>query len=443
MRVYLYPNHYLPPFAKGNSPSPSQLQTAALLLYCESLTLGRLGFHDELLLPSPLEAMKEGKKGRLGQHRELVRRYFKEGSFKDLRVGELALLNYIRYAQYDYKFLLEYKSLLNAGVVRIESLAKITQEANIDAQARGINDAWKVMTIDSVLAGFLLSLEQMDKWLRSPYQKALVDKTFVDTDGVGLTGLYLRSVVADTKPSLLKNMSQASHGEFLYRSVLLELFTQVLLSSLVNQPLMSFSDAHLLLHHRYQAHVIEVSSVLRERDERTDDSTHSPGGVQVFADVIRELPVLVPRHPDDVLRWRRDYGAELQDFRRLCSEVAEDIGEDANSEDRNRELRQRVLRPLERLRRDTAGGLKEFGGHFVASEAVGALVLLLFESAIVHAFPQLAHWMVGIDASIATALGGAAIHAGIETKRERQSELRHSDVAFVVRVQKERDHRQN
>ena len=437
MHVYLYPNPYLPTFSDGQPPSRQQLETAALLLYCESVTLGRLGFHHELLLPSPAEALAESKRTAAGQQPEVVRRYFQEGSFQRLTVQELALFNYVRYCQFDVKFQLEYESLVEAGAVRIASLAEITEQANVDAQARGIGDAWQVMTVVSVLMGFLLSLDPMDAWLRAPQQQQLVDDTFPDTDGMGLTGLYLRLVAADTNPTLLKRIGRMAHGEFLYYSVLLELFTQILLSSFMNLQLISFSEAHLILRKRYMTRVLEVSSALRDGKAPPDDSSPGSGALQFFVEAIGELPVLVPRHADDILRWRQDYAAELQEFRRLCNEVAEDLGGDAPREDRRRELRQRVLRPLERLRRDTEGGLKEFLGHYGASEAVGTLGVLLLGSAVSITFPQLAHSLTGVDLAALAAMGGAAIHAAADISRERRRAIRSSDVAFVLRLQEE------
>jgi hypothetical protein len=291
MDVYLHPNHYLPSFADGSPPSRRQVETAALLLYCESVTLGRLGFHHELVLPSPSEALEQSKRSSAGQKPKVVRNYFKEGSFEGLTIEELALFNYVRYCQLDVGFQLAYKPLLEGSAVRIVSLAEITRQANVDAQARGMSDAWQFMTIDSVLAGFLLSFDAMSAWLQAPEQKVMND-TFGDTDGIGLTGLYLLSLIADANSKLLGRVSRIAHGEFLYYSVLLELFTQILLSSFMDLRLISLSEAHLLLRNRYMVHVLEVSSALRD---------------------------------GKILRWRHEYAAELQEFRRLCDEVAEDL----------------------------------------------------------------------------------------------------------------------
>jgi hypothetical protein len=151
MDVYLYPCNMLGPFAVDGQPTRRQLETAALLLYSESVTLGRLGFHDQLDLLTPIDALQNLKSTEAGRNPETVRRYFQESEFHDLNVEELALFNYVRYCQEDAKFLSRYEPLLEEGVLRIATLADLTQQANLDAQAQGTGDAYQVMTIDSII----------------------------------------------------------------------------------------------------------------------------------------------------------------------------------------------------------------------------------------------------------------------------------------------------
>lgn len=59
LNVLLYPYHVLAPLPDIGRPSLRAVETAAALLYFDTVTLGRAGDANELRLPSPQEALEE------------------------------------------------------------------------------------------------------------------------------------------------------------------------------------------------------------------------------------------------------------------------------------------------------------------------------------------------------------------------------------------------
>jgi hypothetical protein len=273
----------------------------------------------------------------------------------------------------------------------------------------------------------------MSAWLRSPDGKRLYAKTAVEIDGDLLTGLYMHAVVAQTHPELLLRVSKSSHGEFLHYSALLELFGQALLSSLLPITPVSFSEDILLMRQQYLSHILDATAESGSNTPPPSSSAH--GGFQVFANILDELPILVPKSAEDILRWRKAYSEELSEFRLLCDSLSDDLVGKPVDQDQMRLIKERVCRPLERLQREAeADGGSVYLKEFARSEGFWAVAFVACVSTMFGTSMDLA-------AAIA-ALGGAASSSVLRARRERNKAIQNSEVGFAFRVQTEQDRRQ-
>lgn len=115
LNVMLYPYHSLAPLPDVGQPTSRAIETAASLLYFDTVTVGRLGDPADMELGLPEEALEEVKRIKLRRGADAVRAFNQDGKFSGLTVEEVATLSFVRYWYDVAKFHKNYSSLINAA----------------------------------------------------------------------------------------------------------------------------------------------------------------------------------------------------------------------------------------------------------------------------------------------------------------------------------------
>lgn len=425
MNVLLYPYHQLRPYGDKTMPTSRRATIAAALLYFDTVTLGRMGYPEELDLWSEDEALAviDRIKSRRGAH--VVKRFWTTGDHSELTCDEFSSLYFIRYLCDEHTFRQAYRPLLQEGVLRCVSLAKETQRAKQAAEAAGHPDA-ECIDMRACLQGFQRTVDEFRDWPANDPDRRTFEEVFVEAD-TGLAAVYLRHALSDYAPDVWQDCSVTAKETFLAYSFLLDLHHQSALATVLGLPLASFHEAHIALRQR---HVALFRSLQGEAKFTSGAETLA---LRALSKTMTSLPAIIPRSVEAILEVRGKLEAELTEFREAVSDVAADLAhgrqQEPTDEEIARAVQERFTKPLATLERRLARPGRDLARNLVTSGslATGAVTL--------------AATIISGGSAIAAALLGASVPLLVEslkTRFERQNDIEQSGVAFLVRAKKRR-----
>jgi len=412
MDIMLYPYHRLAPYPSDPKPTPAAARLAALLLYYDSVTLGRPGTASELALPDKAELYDE-MAGLIKVHGERAVADCVLG--KDLprqfTARDIAVLRAVRYVRDLEQFEVRYAPLLDVGVLRVTSLATVleTKEAMV-----------------GVLQGFLRAYELLHDWFEQDMFADRFTDAYLDADGVGLAGLYLQQIAQQTYPGVLTRPDLGRRGEFFIWSYLLDAYHQTLLANQTALPLLSLNELHLSLRGHY----------LRALRRRQQGGTAAPladeAALRVGAETLWQIPTVVPRSPRAILRLRTELGEELAALRQGLDQVGELLLHkrhgDVHASDMQDAAQDHFVRPLQayKQRLDTLPG--SFLKEVYTSEALVEGMLTAIATA--RMIPSAS---VLVDLIVAVAAAGVA--ASFRTARSLRKFEDEPGLAFLLKAE--------
>ncbi|MGA2258638.1 MAG: hypothetical protein ABSG53_28565 [Thermoguttaceae bacterium] len=419
--VLLYPYHALAPLPDFGQPNPRAVETAATLLYFDTVTLGRLGDPKELGLPSPEDALEEVDRIKERHGADAVRAFNQAGKFVGLTVGEIATLCFVRYWYELARFHKYYAPLIEAGVVRPVSLAAITEDARLNAEFTN-STAERWLNMNAALAGFVAYYDDFKGWPKDDAEAKTFAAALGDADGPGLTGWYLRKILSETNPKLLQNTEQARQGEFFRESFLLDIHHQTLLSTLLRLPVVSFDEAHLGLRGGYAAKLLALHG------EEAAPPDREALAVRLVAETLTQMPVVMPRSPAAILELRRDLAEELEEFRHGIRNVATDLAQASGPVTQKQieySIEKNFARALDKLSRRLAHPNRDMLRNLVTTPAVisGGVSFTL---GLVSTGQNLLSLFLGAAAAV--------LSAATKTWVDRKKEEEQSGIAFLVKA---------
>lgn len=423
--IYLYPYHFLPPIPKGNNVRGRDREVLASLLYFDTVTLGTPGLPQELGLPTSDEALADLDRIRSERGPGAIYAFLLHGDFSGLSVGDVATLSFLRYWYDRDKFLKSYTPLIDAGVIRTISLAAINDEARSQAEFVG-SDQLDNINMFGALSGYVVHADALKRRLKEESQKAVLQTTITDTDGLGFHAWYLRSILASENPDYLTTSASARLGEFYHEAVLLDVHHQALISTIVGTPLVSFEQDHIRMR---SAYISRVEDLNQDQNKPSDVESLA---VQVMAETLSQLPAVIPKSVEALLELRSKLAEELVEFREAIKHAAIDIHQ-GDKEPDERQIKNFVdhtfQRPVTKLSRRLSHPNRDLMRNLITTESVvsGAV-----------AFAMICGSNPGQSAAL-SALGGVAagsIVAALKTRTDRSKEIETSGVAFLLKASK-------
>jgi hypothetical protein len=352
-----------------------------------------------------------------------------------LTVDEAAMVGYALHERRDGAFVREYKPLLEEGVLRVVSLAEITEEGRLKAEAAGSPDA-AVLNMTGPLAGYVSHYDRFKDLPRN--EKGLFERAIQDMD-YDLSGFLLAKTIRETQPEILQETSESRKGEFFNEALLLEVFLQSLLTALLPWPTVSISDAHLILREKVVSQAMDRVAARQELDEKNATA------LKVFTETFRALPAILPRSPEALLEVRRTLNDELVAFREGAAAAAKELRYDRGSyekiskEDIEYAVEQRLTKPLEDLNRRLAHPGSDLLRNLLTTHdvtAAGVTFTLTLTLAILAHNADATAVALSALAGLSTALLTEELRTSVGRKKD--AEETYSDypgVAFLVRAQ--------
>jgi len=421
--VLLYPYHALQPYPENAVPNAKVVTVASSLLYFDTVTLGRLGYPDELSLFTTDEALSELRNIQKLHGEAAVQAFWRTGELSnDFTCDDIAKLSFVRYWYDEQRFRKSYAPLIEEGVVRTISLAKITENARLSADLAGSSDS-QYIDLRAALAGFTSTYDEIIEWLKGEAVDQVFWDAFVDADGSGLTGLYLREMLKETSPEFLERTSDNAKIQFFRHAFLLDIFHQSLLSALLELPLVSYREAHLSLRNKYVPKMLSIQG--DNKNIIGADST----AFKIFTETLIKVPAAIPRSPESLLEIRLLLSDELLEFREAVNHIAEDL-EYANTgsitqRDIEHEVKKHFTRPLNALNRKLAHPNKELAQNLLTSDStiLGGITIAL---AALAGSPIVLSALLGVVVPILTTVA--------KTHLDREKEIDQSGLGFLVRA---------
>lgn len=422
LNVLLYPYHSLAPLPDAGQPNARAIETAATLLYFETVTVGRLGDPGDMELGSPEEALEEVERIKQRRGARAVSAFNQEGKFSGLNLEEVAALSFVRYWYDVAKFHKNYGSLIDADVVRPVSLTGITNDLILNAESVGSDIEW--LNMKSVLAGFVAKHDAFKRWPNNRTEREIFEAALLDADGLGMTCWYLRAIIGQTNPALLQSEDVARQGEFFREAFLLDVHHQTVLSAILALPIVSFDEAHLKLRGNYAA---KLSTTLAAEEGMAGLESLA---IQLVAETLGQMPTIMPRSTEAILELRQTLAEELAEFRQGIRNAASDLIHASGPITQKLiayTVEKNFARPLDNLTRRLAHPNRELLRSLLTTPAaMGGAV----------SFAVASIGTGGNLLSLFAAAAGAVLSAAAKARIDRKKDVEQSGVAFLLRAGK-------
>lgn len=429
MEAFFYPDHYLRYTPNSAQTSPEWVSTVASLLYFDRLTLGRLGYPDELALPDEHAALDEMKRIQ-AETGERASAFWRDGSIDGLTCGQIVKLAYTQYLYHDHRYRRDFAPLIEAGVVRSASLAQITAES-VEAARRAGEDTTG-LDLMGAMAGYVTS----DLFGGDPGKTdAAFDEAFFASDGTDLTAAYLEHVLRHGRygdlDRVLASVDPRVIMEYQREAFLLDMFHQALLGGLLGLPVLSTRTSQLEIRARAMRTMadLEASEPTPAPSLKGRESTEALAA-RLFAETLVQLPAVTPKSPEDILALRTKLADSLSDFRESVRRVAEDLidasgGGAVDPSKIGAKVRKEFARPLADLEKRLSHPSRDLARNLIVSDNLMTGVVT-FAATLFAGDPMTAAVTLGISVPLLT--------ASVKTLFDRQTKVEQSKVGFLIRA---------
>jgi len=429
MEPIIYPYHALDPYPAEDNVTSRTGEIAASLLYFPSVTLGRIGFPDELQLYSSDEILEERRRIIARRGEAMVQAYFRQYIPGDLTLGEKIKLDFTRYWYREQKFRQSYLPLIQAGVLKTVSLAQITEEMKQTAQIPASDS--DALSLKAPLNFFLT--RYYDKgfapWFKDdPAAESAFSDASNDSDGHGLMGMYLWKTLAATDSSgFFEKTDPVSQLAFMDAAFMLDVFHQTLLSTILRQPILVYENAHIQIREKF------LSTISEGKGNTPSTPDQDRVALSLFTETLRHplhrLPIALPRSPEAILELRNQLSEELDDFRQALQYAARDFLYEAStgpvSEEKIKQIADKnFMRPVEKLERRLRHPGREMLRNLFTAPPWATAAISFSVSALAGSLAA---------STILGALGATAALIA-KTKVDRAKAVEDSDVAFLFRM---------
>ncbi|MCI0563148.1 MAG: hypothetical protein MN733_32115 [Nitrososphaera sp.] len=440
MEAILYPYHTLIPYQIDDDiPAPELAAIAATLLYFDRVTLGRLGYADELSLPGVAELLEQAKRIEETRGKDKVDAW-RQGKYigkynvaanEGLSCSDIFTLAHLAYTYDDLKFRKSYWPLLNEDILRIASLATITRGARSSAEAAGSDQA-KYLDIRSLLVGYMSYKDEFAGWPETDADVKVFGEAYRDADGSGFTGAYLQQLIKKSVPDELDKMEFDTLSALQREAFLMDLFSQTALSHMLHLPIVSLAEAHLTLRARYAARMPKRQAV-----DATPQSTEALA-TQLFTQTLIKLPTVIPKSCEALLETRMRLADELQSFRDAVNDAAEDLVDAADGSVVSikkvaQTVKQKFVRPLRDLERKLQHPSRDLGRNLVSNPSFVTSGVTL-ATAVLAGLGGVVEMTTALLTGVSGAVAVPVLTQAVKTKFDRQREIEKSSVAFLVRA---------
>lgn len=383
-------------------------------IYCPTLaTVPEIRRELQTSIPSPEQFSRLARDPR-------VARYAARKHDHGLTIDESVVVDMTAYIRMRAEFEKEYAPLWKEGVVVPISFCGTVQSLDSmhPAEAHSVQ-GWATMFVNDIVPH--LSAVIAEKAAYADYNEWMADVARINST-LPVTAAYVREAFVQAGALKLLSSARAIDRAIFGRIVLLfDIFCRRILSGPL--PVVTASNGYLHLQELMAAEVFAWRGM-----QPVPAVTQESIANKIAAHCIAELPVPFPRSAESILHVRQALRTELDAFRSVVSDAAEDIvlSETDGAAALHRQFAARISRPLRDLRRRLQSPNRELLRNLVSSQSIIAAV----------AVSLMAAMSTGINDISATVIGIATptLTAAIKTLLDRRHDVQTSGLAFLIKL---------